>query len=180
MVLDTEVYSNTGGQKSKSTRTGSVAEFASAGKLEGKKDLFKIAMSIPNVYVASISMGANMQQTIKAFKEAKEHNGPSLIIAYCPCIEQGIVGGMTGQIDEQKFLVDIGYNILMRYNPDTEKLEVDSKEPEFNIYDSLFSKEMRYKNLENKNEEDYQRLYEANMEYAKDRYTYYKNLESKE
>ena len=179
MVLDTEVYSNTGGQKSKSTRTGSVAEFASSGKLEGKKDLFKIAMSIPNVYVASISMGANMQQTIKAFKEAKEHNGPSLIIAYCPCIEQGIVGGMGGQIDEQKFLVDIGYNILMRYNPETEKLEVDSKEPEFNIYDSLFSKEMRYKNLESKNEEEYQKLYEENMEYAKNRYTYFKSLEEK-
>ena len=137
-------------------------------------------MSIPNVYVASISMGANMMQTIKAFKEAKEHNGPSLIIAYAPCIEQGIVGGMSGQIDEQKFLVDIGYNLLMRYNPETEKLTIDSKEPEFNIYDSLFSKEMRYKNLENKNEEEYQKLYEENMEYAKNRYTYFKNLESKE
>ena len=179
MVLDTEVYSNTGGQKSKSTRTGSVAEFASSGKLEGKKDLFKIAMSIPNVYVASISMGANMMQTIKAFKEAKEHNGPSLIIAYAPCIEQGIVGGMSNQIDEQKFLADIGYNLLMRYNPEEDKLTIDSKEPEFNIFDSLFSKEMRYKNLETKNEEEYQKLYEENMEYAKNRYAYFKNLENK-
>jgi Asp-tRNA(Asn)/Glu-tRNA(Gln) amidotransferase B subunit len=102
MVLDTEVYSNTGGQKSKSTRMGSVAEFASSGKLESKKDLFKIAMSIPNVYVASISMGANMQQTLKVFKEAKEHNGPSLIIAYSPCIEQGIVGGLSNSLEENK------------------------------------------------------------------------------
>ena len=180
LVLDTEVYSNTGGQKSKSTRTGSIAEFASSGKLESKKDLFKIAMSIPNVYVASISMGANMQQTIKAFKEAKEHNGPSLIIAYCPCIEQGIVGGMTGQIEEQKFLSEIGYNLLMRYNPEEDKLTVDSKEPEFEIFDSLFSKEMRYKNLETKNEEEYQKLYDENMNYAKRRYEYYKKLENKE
>ncbi len=176
LVLDTEVYSNTGGQKSKSTRTGSVAEFASSGKLEGKKDLFKIAMAIPNVYVASISMGANMQQTIKAFKEAKEHNGPSLIIAYSPCIEQGIVGGMKGQIDEQKFLCEAGYNLLMRYDPD-EGLTIDSKEPEFDIFDSLFSKEMRYKNLETKNKEEAQRLYDENMEYAKNRYKYFKSLE---
>ena len=180
LVLDTEVYSNTGGQKSKSTRTGSVAEFASSGKLEGKKDLFRIAMSIPNVYVASISMGANMQQTLKAFKEAKEHNGPSLIIAYSPCIEQGIVGGMSGQIEEQKFLCDIGYNLLMRYNPEEDKLTVDSKEPEFEIFDSLFSKEMRYKNLETKNKEDYQKLYDENINFAKRRYEYFKSLESKE
>lgn len=180
MVLDTEVYSNTGGQKSKSTRIGSVAEFASSGKLEGKKDLFKIAMAIPNVYVASISMGANMMQTIKALKEAKEHNGPSLIIAYSPCISQGIIGGMSSQLEEQKFLVDIGYNILMRYNPEEDKLTIDSKEPDFGNYDSLFSKELRYKNLENKNEEDYQELYEENMKYARDRYTYFRNLSDKE
>ena len=179
MVLDTEVYSNTGGQKSKSTRMGSVAEFASSGKLENKKDLFRIAMSIPTVYVASISMGANMQQTIKALKEAKEHNGPSLIIAYCPCIEQGIVGGMNGQLEEQKRLVEVGYNLLMRYDPETDTLTVDSKEPEFSNYDVVFEHELRYKNLEVRNEEEYQRLYEENMNYSKERYNYFKDLENK-
>jgi pyruvate-ferredoxin/flavodoxin oxidoreductase len=180
MVLDTEVYSNTGGQKSKSTRAGGVAEFASTGKLESKKDLFKIAMSIPNVYVASISMGANMMQALKALKEAKEHNGPSLIIAYCPCIEQGIIGGMSNQLEEQKLLERVGYNLLMRYNPETDTLTVDSKEPEFEDYDEVFSKELRYKNLEVKNESDYQRLYEENMNFAKQRYEYFKDLEKKQ
>ena len=180
MVLDTEVYSNTGGQKSKSTRTGGVAEFASSGKLENKKDLFKIAMAIPNVYVASISMGANPMQTIKAFKEAKEHNGPSLIIAYSPCIEQGIIGGMNGQLEEQKMLVNVGYNLLMRYNPEEDKLTIDSKEPDFENYDAVFRKELRYKNLEVRNEEEYQRLYEENLNSAKERYNYYKDLENKD
>ena len=177
MVLDTEVYSNTGGQKSKSTRAGGVAEFASSGKFESKKDLFRIAMSIPNVYVASISMGANMMQTLKVFKEAYEHDGPSLIIAYSPCIEQGIFGGLTNSLDEQKMLVDVGYNLLMRYNPEEDKLTVDSKEPDFENYDSVFRRELRYKNLEFKNEEDYQKLYEKNLNDAKDRYNYFKDLE---
>ena len=177
MVLDTEVYSNTGGQKSKSTRAGSVAEFASSGKFETKKDLFRIAMSIPNVYVASISMGANNMQTLKALKEAYEHDGPSLIIAYCPCIEQGIYGGLNNSVDEQKLLVDVGYNILMRYNPEENKLYIDSKEPDFENYDTVFSRELRYKNLEYKNEEEYQKLYEKNLNDAKKRYNYFKNLE---
>ena len=180
MVLDTEVYSNTGGQKSKSTRNGAIAQFADTGKLESKKDLFKIAMAIPNVYVGSISMGANMMQTLKVLKEAKEHNGPSLIIAYCPCIEQGIIGGMSNQLEEQKILERVGYNLLMRYNPEEKKLTVDSKEPEFNDYDVVFNHELRYKNLEVKNEEEYQRLYEENMNYAKERYNYFKDLETKE
>ena len=180
MVLDTEVYSNTGGQKSKSTRMGGVAEFASTGKLENKKDLFKIAMAIPNVYVASISMGANMMQTLKVFKEAYEHNGPSLIIAYSPCIEQGIYGGLNSSIDEQKLLVEVGYNLLMRYNPETDKLIVDSKEPDFTNYDTVFRRELRYKNLEVKNESEFSKLYEENMNYAKNRYNYYKDLELKE
>ena len=178
MVLDTEVYSNTGGQKSKSTRIGGVAQFASNGKLETKKDLFKIAMSIPNVYVASISMGANMMQTLKVMKEAYEHDGPSLIIAYSPCIEQGIYGGLTNSLDEQKLLVDIGYNLLMRYNPDTDTLTVDSKEPDFTNYDAVFRKELRYKNLEVKNKEEYERLYEENMNNSIARYNYFKDLEN--
>ena len=93
LVLDTEIYSNTGGQASKSTKLGAVAEFANFGKKTVKKDLFKIASSIPNCYVASISMGANFNQTIKVFKEASEHNGPAIIIAYSPCVEHGIKTG---------------------------------------------------------------------------------------
>ena len=178
MILDTEVYSNTGGQKSKSTRSGATAEFASSGKQEVKKDIFKIAMAIPNVYVASISMGANMMQTLKVFKEAYEHEGPSLIIAYSPCIEQGIIGGMTGQIDEQKTLVEVGYNLLMRYNPEEDKLTVDSKEPEFTNYDAVFRNELRYKNLEVKNQDEYERLYNENMNYSIERYNYYKDIEN--
>ena len=178
MVLDTEVYSNTGGQKSKSTRAGGVAEFASSGKLESKKDLFRIAMSIPNVYVASISMGANPMQTLKALKEAYNHNGPSLIIAYSPCIEQGIYGGLTNSLEEQKLLVDVGYNLLMRYNPEENKLYIDSKEPDFDNYDTVFRKELRYKNLEYKNESEYQELYRKNLEDARSRYEYFKKLES--
>ncbi len=180
MVLDTEVYSNTGGQKSKSTRVGGVAEFASSGKFESKKDLFRIAMSIPNVYVGSISMGANPMQTLKTLKEAYNHDGPSLIIAYSPCIEQGIFGGLTNSIDEQKMLVDVGYNLLMRYNPEEDKLTIDSKEPDFDSYDSVFRRELRYKNLEFKNEEEYQQLYEKNLHDAMNRYEYFKNLETKE
>ena len=180
LVLDTEVYSNTGGQKSKSTRTGGIAEFASSGKIETKKDLFKIAMAIPNVYVASISMGANMMQTLKTFKEAYEHNGPSLIIAYSPCIAQGIMGGLSNQLEEQKILVEVGYNLLMRYNPEEDKLTVDSKEPDFSNYSAVFERELRYRNLENINEDEYQELYEANMNASRDRYTYFKNLENKE
>ena len=180
LVLDTEVYSNTGGQKSKSTRTGGIAEFASSGKIETKKDLFKIAMAIPNVYVGSISMGANMMQTLKTFKEAYEHNGPSLIIAYSPCIAQGIMGGLSNQLEEQKILVDVGYNLLMRYNPEQDKLTVDSKEPDFTNYSAVFERELRYRNLENINEEEYEELYEANMNASKERYNYFKNLENKE
>ena len=179
MVLDTEVYSNTGGQKSKSTRIGSVAEFSASGKHENKKDLFKIAMSIPNVYVASISMGANPMQAIKAIKEAKEHDGPSLIIAYSTCIEQGLYGGLTNSIDEQKLLVDIGYNLLMRYDPNEDKLVVDSKEPDFTSYDAVFRRELRYKNLEVKNEDEYEKLYEENINASKSRYNYFKDLEGK-
>lgn len=180
LVLDTEVYSNTGGQTSKSTRVGAVAEFSSLGKLKPKKDLFQIAMNIPNVYVASISAGANQMQTIKAFKEAQEHNGPSVIIAYSPCIAHGIKGGLSNSIDEQKLLVESGYNILMRYNPENMKLNIDSKTPNFGLYETVFAKEMRYKNLELINEKDYERLYNENMHQAKERYEYYEKLSKEE
>ena len=179
LVLDTEVYSNTGGQTSKSTRIGAIAEFSSYGKLKPKKDLFKVAMDIPNCYVASISAGANDMQTIKAFKEANEHNGPSVIIAYSPCIAHGIRGGLKNSIDEQKLLVESGYNILMRYNPDEDKLTIDSKEPNFSLYETVFEKEMRYKNLQEINKEDYNKLYAEHMRNAKKRYEYYVNISKK-
>ena len=176
LVLDTEVYSNTGGQTSKSTKYASVAEFSSNGKKTNKKDLFRIAMSIPNVYVASVSMGANMNQTLRVFKEAYEHNGPSLIIAYSPCIAHGITGGMRNSLDEEKLLVESGYNILMRYNPEDNKLSIDSKEPDFSKYETIFERELRYKNLKKTNPKSYEELYTLNMDSAKERYDYYKKL----
>ena len=176
LVLDTEVYSNTGGQTSKSTKYAGVAEFSSNGKKTNKKDLFRIAMGIPNVYVASISMGANMNQTLKAFKEAYEHKGPSLIIAYSPCISHGITGGLRNSLDEEKLLVESGYNILMRYNPKDNKLSIDSKEPDFSKYETIFEKELRYKNLKKTNPDAYEELYTLNIDSAKERYEYYKEL----
>lgn len=180
LVLDTEVYSNTGGQTSKSTRIGAVAEFSSHGKLKPKKDLFQIAMNIPNVYVVSISAGANQIQTIKALKEAQEHNGPSVIIAYSPCIAHGIKGGLQNSLEEQSLLVESGYNILMRYNPETNKLTIDSKAPNFSLYETVFAREMRYKNLELINEKEYERLYKENMHNAKNRYEYYEKISQEE
>ncbi|MEG2727254.1 MAG: pyruvate:ferredoxin (flavodoxin) oxidoreductase [Bacilli bacterium] len=177
LVLDTEVYSNTGGQRSKSTQIGAVAEFASTGKYNYKKDLFKIAMNIPNVFVASVCLGGNMQQTIKSFKEAQEHDGPSLIIAYSPCISHGIKGGMKNVLNEEKLLVDSGYNLLMRYNPKENKLTIDSKEPDFNKYKEVFESELRYKNLPTLNPKDYEQLYNKNIEYAKKRYETFKKMQ---
>ena len=178
LVLDTEVYSNTGGQKSKATKTSAVAEFAATGKTTSKKDLFKIAMGIPNVYVASVCLGANKMQTIKAFKEAHEHNGPAIIIAYSTCIEHGIKGGLKNTLQEEKYLVESGYNILMRYNG--QKLIIDSKEPDFSLYEEVFKRELRYKNLKELNKEEYKKLYEQNIDNAKKRYEFYKKIENQQ
>ena len=176
LVLDTEVYSNTGGQASKSSRIGQVAQFADNGKKTAKKDLFKIAMGYPNCYVANISLGSNFMQTIKAFKEAEEHNGPSIIIAYCPCIEQGIKGGMCNATSEQKLVVECGYTTLMRYNPVEEKLTIDSKEPNFDKFDELLNNEVRYNSLVKKNPELAKEVLELNKQDAIKRYNYYKKL----
>ena len=174
LVLDTEVYSNTGGQASKSSHVGQVAQFADGGKKQAKKDLFRIAMSYPNIYVASISMGANPMQTIKAFKEAEEHNGPSIIIAYAPCIEQGIKKGMNCATTEQKLSVECGYNILMRYKDG--KLNIDSKEPDFDKYKEFLDGEVRYNSLKIKNPNEANELLEKNKNNSKKRYEYYKSL----
>jgi pyruvate-ferredoxin/flavodoxin oxidoreductase len=179
LVLDTEVYSNTGGQSSKSSHLGQVAEFADMGKRTPKKDLFKIAMNYPNCYVGSVSLGANFMQTINTFKEAEEHNGPSIIIAYCPCIEHGIKGGMGCSISEEKLAVGCGYTTLMRYNPEDDKLTIDSSEPDFNKYHDFLMNEVRYRSLSNKDKNLAEELLQSNIEEAKKRYKYYQEKSSK-
>lgn len=174
LVLDTEVYSNTGGQASKSTKLGAVAEFANFGKKTVKKDLFKIASSIPNCYVASISMGANFNQTIKVFKEASEHNGPAIIIAYSPCVEHGIKTGMSTSMEEEKLAVECGYTLLMRY--DGNHYYMDSKEPNFSKYETFLDNEVRFNALKIKDKDLALLLLNEQKEYAKKRYEYYKSL----
>lgn len=176
LVLDTEVYSNTGGQSSKSSKLGQVSEFADFGKKTAKKDLFKIAMSYPNCYVASISLGANMMHAIKVMKEAMEHNGPSLIIAYSPCIEHGIKTGMSHSIEEEKLASEVGYTLLMRYKPEEEKLYLDNKEPNFDNYEKFLDNEVRYNALKIKDKELALYLLTKQIENAKKRYNYYKKL----
>lgn len=173
LVLDTEVYSNTGGQASKATKLGAVAEFANFGKRTNKKDLFKIATCVPNCYVASIALGANMQQTINAFKEAEEHNGPAIIIAYAPCIEHGIKAGMGTSINEEKLSVECGYNILMRYDGN---LKIDSNEPNFEKYEEFLNNEVRFNALKLKNAEFAKEILEEQKENAKKRYKFYLNM----
>ena len=177
LVLDTEVYSNTGGQSSKSTKLGAVAEFANFGKKTSKKDLFKIATSVENCYVASVSLGANMMQTIKAFKEAEEHEGPAIIIAYCPCIEHGIKNGMACSISEEKLAVECGYVLLMRYQKG--ELFIDSPEPNFEKYNDFLNNEVRYKSLKIKNEIYAEAILEKQKDNAIKRYDYYKKIQQK-
>ena len=176
LVLDTEVYSNTGGQASKSSKIGAVAEFADFGKKTYKKDLFRIAMSYPNCYVASISLGSNIMHTIKVFKEAMEHNGPALIIAYSPCVEHGIRTGMSCSMSEGALAVDVGYHMLMRYNPTEDKLYIDSKEPDFSRYDEFLSNEVRFNALKIKDKDLAVELLNRQKENAIKRYNYYKKL----
>ena len=148
LVLDTEVYSNTGGQSSKSSQAASIAKFAAGGKALAKKDLGQIVMEYGTAYVASISMGANQQQTIKAFQEAESYNGPSIIIAYCPCAEQGIKGGLVKAPIIQKNAVECGYVTLYRFDPRNEKpLTIDSKEPKWEKFHDFLMNEARYFNL---------------------------------
>ncbi len=176
LVLDTEVYSNTGGQMSKASQLGQVTEFADLGKRNVKKDLFKIGMCYPNCYVASISLGANMLHTLKTLKEANEYKGPSLVIAYAPCVEQGIKGGLCHTNEEQKLAVKCGYTILMRYLPKENKLYLDSKEPDFNLYQDFLKNEIRYNSLAIKDEELSEKLLKKNQEYAEERYKYYQKI----
>lgn len=150
LVLDTEVYSNTGGQASKSTPRSSVAKFAAGGKSTAKKDLGQIAMTYGHVYVASVCMGADKNQTLKAFREAEAYDGPSLIIAYAPCAEHGIKGGLGNHQQVQREAVECGYVDLYRYNPDNKEqpLTIDSKkEPDYSKMESFMLREARYAQL---------------------------------
>ncbi|WP_019893002.1 pyruvate:ferredoxin (flavodoxin) oxidoreductase [Allobaculum stercoricanis] len=150
LVLDTEVYSNTGGQASKSTPRSSVAKFAAGGKSTAKKDLGQIAMTYGHVYVASVCMGADKNQTLKAFREAEAYDGPSLIIAYAPCAEHGIKGGLGNHQQVQRDAVACGYVDLYRYNPDNKEqpLTIDSKkEPDYSKMEAFMLKEARYAQL---------------------------------
>ena len=179
LVLDTEVYSNTGGQSSKSTQIGGIAKFAASGKKVNKKDLTKIALTYPNVYVGTISLGANMQQAIKAMNEAVNYEGPSIIIAYAPCIAHGIIKGMTNSIDEEKLATESGYFPIFRYNPTTKRFIMDSK-ADFSKYYEFISGEDRYRTLKQINPEHYNELLEENKNNAERRFEYFDNLAKEE
>jgi len=175
LVFDTEVYSNTGGQASKATPVGAVAKFAAAGKSVRKKDLAQIAMAYGYVYVAKIAMGADYNQTIQAFKEAEAYDGPSIIIAYSPCINHGIKKGMNKIMVEEKNAVECGYWNLLRFNPElAEKGEnpliLDSKAPKGAGYEDFLMGEVRYNSLKLKFPERAEKLFKQNKDNAMDRY----------
>ncbi len=180
MVFDTEVYSNTGGQSSKATPTGAVAQFAAGGKDVKKKDLAAIAMSYGYVYVAQIAMGADYAQTVKAIAEAEAYPGPSLIIAYAPCINHGIKVGMSKAQTEEKRAVEAGYWHLFRYNPALEAegknpFSLDSKAPTGD-YQEFLKGEVRYTSLALKNPERAEELFERAEDAAKDKYAHLQKL----
>lgn len=181
MVFDTEVYSNTGGQASKATPTGAIAQFAAAGKVVKKKDLAGIAMSYGYVYVAHIAMGADMNQCLKAIREAEAYDGPSIIIAYAPCINHGIKTGMATAQAEEKKAVQAGYWHLYRYNPELKAqgknpFILDSKAPNTEEYKNFLMGEVRYNALARQNPERAEQLFNNALENAKDRYDYLTRL----
>jgi pyruvate-ferredoxin/flavodoxin oxidoreductase len=183
LVLDTEVYSNTGGQASKSTPIGAVAKFAAAGKRVRKKDLGAMAMTYGYVYVSQVAMGASQNQYLKALREAEAYPGPSLIIAYAPCINHGLRYGMDKSQEEQKLAVDAGYWHLWRYNPQMEKegknpFELDSKEPDWSKFQEFLNSEVRYTSLKKALPKDAAELFQAAEDNAKWRYNSYKRLAS--
>ena len=179
LVLDSQVYSNTGGQSSKSSPKGSIASFTASGKINNKKDLARIAMSYPQAYVAQVSLGANPNQVIKAFKEANEYNGPAIIIAYTPCISHGIKGGMENSIEMEKLATKCGYFPTFRYHPEI-GFTLDSKNVDFELYDSFLNSQTRYAMLKAVNNEKAERLLIENKDYAKRTYYYYESLQTKE
>ncbi len=176
-VIDTEVYSNTGGQSSKATPIGAVAQFASSGKRSKKMDLGGIMMSYGNVYVAQVAMGADPNQLIKALKEAEEYDGPSVIVAYTPCTSHGIRSGMNKVQEEMKRAVDSGYWLLYRYDPRKEQpLHLDSKEPKMK-YEDFLDGETRYSALKRTFPENAKELFSVGSKDAENRYAHYKHME---
>ena len=179
MVFDTEVYSNTGGQSFKATKTGATAQFAAGGKETKKKDLASMAMSYGYVYVAQIAMGGDFNQTVKAIAEAEAYPGPSLIIAYAPCINHGIKKGMSKAQTEEKLAVDCGYWNNFRFNPAAEKgskFTLDSKQPKEEDYQAFLDGEVRYNALKRANPEKAARLFAKNEAEAMERYDYLSKL----
>ena len=178
LVLDTEVYSNTGGQSSKSAPTGSIAKFTAAGKNTKKKDLAAIAMSYGHVYVAQVSSGASQAQVVKALKEAESYEGPSIVIAYSPCIEHGIKGGLTNSAAQGKLAVECGYWPTFRFDPRREvegknPFQVDSRPPVWDKYHDYLLNESRYSQLAQINPDHAAELLDKNMQDAKKRWKMY-------
>jgi pyruvate-ferredoxin/flavodoxin oxidoreductase len=181
LVVDTEVYSNTGGQASKSTPVGAVAKFAASGKKVRKKDLGMMAMSYGYVYVAQVAMGSNQTQYLKALREAEAYPGPSLIIAYSTCINHGLHSGMEKAQQQQDDAVKAGYWHNYRFNPLLEAegknpFQLDSKEPDFSLFQDFLKSEMRYTSLMKSFPNEAVELFEAAQENAKWRYNNYKRL----
>jgi pyruvate-ferredoxin/flavodoxin oxidoreductase len=181
MVLDTEVYSNTGGQASKATPLGAIAKFAASGKRIRKKDLGLIASTYGYVYVAQVAMGADNAQTLKAMREAEAYDGPSLIIAYSPCINHGLKVGMGKSQQEEARAVECGYWHLWRYNPALEAegqnpFSLDSKEPQWDKFEDFLKGEVRYAAMLKQYPDQAQELFEAAKANAQWRYNNYRRL----
>ncbi len=175
LVLDSQVYSNTGGQSSKASPKGAIASFAASGKNSNQKDLARIAMSYPHVYVAQVSIGANPQQVIKAFKEANEYPGPAIIIAYTPCISHGIAGGMENSVEMEKMATLCGYFLTFRRHPE-QGFTLDSKKVDFDLYEEFLNSQTRYKMLKTVNPEKADDLLQANKDYSIETFNYYEGL----
>jgi len=183
LVLDTEVYSNTGGQASKSTPVGAIAKFAASGKKVRKKDLGAMAMTYGYVYVSQVSMGANNSQLFRAVKEAEAYQGPSLVIAYAPCINHGLKAGMGKAEEEMDRAVAAGYWQLYRYNPTLgaegkNPFTLDSKEPDWSLFKEFLASEVRYSSLQKMFPEDAETLFNAAEENARWRYDHYRRIAS--
>jgi pyruvate-ferredoxin/flavodoxin oxidoreductase len=183
LVVDTEVYSNTGGQSSKSSPTASIAKFTASGKKGKKKDLAAIAMSYGHVYVAQVSHGASQAQVLKAFKEAEAYPGPSIILAYAPCIAHKIKGGLTNSQNQAKLATECGYWPTFRYDPRLETdgknpFKIDSKEPKWELYRDFLMKEARYAQLFDINPDEAEELLNENLKQAQRRFQMYRRYEA--
>jgi pyruvate-ferredoxin/flavodoxin oxidoreductase len=183
LIVDTEVYSNTGGQSSKSSPTASIAKFTASGKVGKKKDLAAIAMSYGHVYVASIAHGSSQMQMLKAMKEAESYDGPSIIVAYSPCINHGLKSGMGKSNQQARLAVECGYWTLFRFDPRLAEegknpFVIDSKEPDWTKYEEYLMSENRYSQLKSANPEAAQLLLEKNKAEAQRRYKMYQRYQA--